>query len=482
MNLRIIARILGVLLMLFSLTQLVPAGVAWYYQDGLHTVFLMAFGFTFLSGIVAWLPNARQKGELRTRDGFLITALFWLVLSLFGAIPFVLSAAPHLAIADAIFESVSGLTTTGATVITGLDALPQSILYYRQQLQWLGGIGIVVIAVAILPMLGIGGMQLYQAETPGPVKDSKLTPRITGTAKALFSIYLLLTIACATAYWLAGMTPFDAIGHSFSTVAIGGFSTHDASMGHFDSPLIHAVAVFFMMLAGVNFALHFVSFQRRKISHYIHDPECVFYTMCMIGAVLVTCVALYAYGVYSGPEGLMQGIFQTVSIATTTGFTTDNFSTWPSFLPWMLFFFAFMGGCAGSTGGGIKVVRVMLMIKQGVREIRQLIYPRAVIPIKLGHHRVSDRVMTAVWSFFSVYVVAYLFLMMTLINVGMDFTSAFSAVGATLNNLGPGLGSVALHYQDIGASAKLILSFAMLLGRLEIFTVLVLLSPAFWRR
>lgn len=468
--------------MLFSLTLFPPILVSMWFGDQNHMAFWWAFSITFVVGFLAWFPVHNIRHDLRTRDGFLVTALFWTVLGLFGALPFVFSTGLELSFTDAAFESLSGLTTTGATVITGLDDLPKSILYYRQQLQWLGGIGIIVIAVAILPMLGIGGMQLYRAETPGPVKDSKLTPRITETAKALFMIYLGLTCICGVSYWLAGMTLFDAVCHAYSTVAIGGFSTHDASIGYFDSELIMAICSIFMVVSGVNFALHFYSLSERSIRHYLWDPEFKFYiTMIVIGCVLTVSI-LYGTHTFDFHNSVTHGIFQLVSILTTTGFATTNFSIWPSILPFLLLYFAFVGGCAGSTGGGMKVIRVLLIVKQGIREINRLIHPNAVIPIKVGKTSVSDRVVDAVWGFFSVYVFAYLLMFLMLLGTGMDVITAFFAVGACINNLGPGLGEVAAHYGNISDPAKWILAFAMLLGRLEVFTLLVLFSPLFWRR
>ncbi|HUH36972.1 MAG TPA: TrkH family potassium uptake protein [Spongiibacteraceae bacterium] len=482
MHYAIILRILGILLMIFSLTMLLPAMVALYYGDSGLVPFLIAFAITLLTGAVLWTPVNRRQQELRTRDGFLITSLFWIVLSLFGALPFILAEQPNLSVSDAVFESVSGLTTTGATVLTGLDELPHSVLFYRQLLQWLGGIGIIVIAVAILPLLGVGGMQLYRTELPGPVKDTKLTPRITGTAKALFLIYLGLTLACALGYRIAGMSNFDALCHAFSTVAIGGFSTHDASIGHFNSPAVTLICTVFMFLAGINFALHFFAWRGKRIDHYLRDPETRFYAGVIGSAALLVCLYLILSGFYATEEGLLQGVFQTVSIATTTGFTTANFALWPSFLPMLLILLSFMGGCASSAGGGMKAVRVMLIAKQGIRELTQLVHPNAVIPLKVGNRRVEAKVVSAVWSFFAVYMFAFLFIMLLLMATGLDQYTAFSAVAATLNNLGPGLGAVAAHYGDINAVAKWLLSFAMLLGRLEVFTLLVLFTPAFWRQ
>ena len=481
MHLAVILKILGMLLMLFSLTLLPPTFVSMYFRDGTYLSFASSFAISFTTGLLMWLPVYRTKDELRTRDGFLVTALFWVVLGSFGALPFILSDATELSVTDAVFESISGLTTTGATIFVGLDYLPRAILYYRQQLQWLGGIGIIVIAVAILPMLGIGGMQLYRAETPGPNKDSKLTPRITETAKALFFIYLNLTVLCATAYFVCGMTAFDAIGHAFSTVAIGGFSTHDASMGYFENPLILIVCMVFMVLSAINFAVHFFAWRARDLRNYLRDPECQFYFAMLILGCAITASYLIYTRTYGYWEGLLIGSFELISILTTTGFGVADFSIWPSFLPILIFLFSFMGGCAGSTGGGIKMIRVLLIIKQGVREIHRLIHPNAVVPIKVGNKTVSDRVVESVWGFFAVYVIAYLSLCVLLLATGMDFLTAFSAVGAAINNLGPALGDVALHYGNINDSAKWLLCFGMLLGRLEVFTLLVLFAPAFWR-
>ena len=478
----VISKVLGLLLMVFSVTLAPPAMVSFWYQDNAEFSFILAFAITLATGLMLWFPVIRTKRDLRTRDGFLITSLFWVVLALFGSLPFIFSTATQLSIVDAVFESLSGLTTTGATVMTNLDTLPPSILYYRQQLQWLGGIGIIVIAVAILPMLGVGGMQLYRAEAPGPVKDSKLTPRITETAKALFLIYLSLTIACTLSYWLAGMSFFDAICHAFSTVAIGGFSTHDASIGHFQSPTIMLVAMFFMLISAVNFALHFTVWRERSLRTYLSDPEFRFYSAMVVVGTIITVIYLYFTHTYSMERSLLEGSFELVSILTTTGFGVADFSAWPTFLPFMIFMFAFMGGCAGSTGGGIKMIRVMLIFKQGIREIYRLIHPNAVFPIKLGTKTVSNRVVEAVWGFFAVYVIAYLTMTLALLATKTDFVTAFTAVGACLNNLGPGLGDVSAHYGGLNAPAKWILCFAMLLGRLEVFTLLVLFTPAFWRK
>ena len=482
MHFRVILRILGILMMVFSFSMLPPVLVSWIYDDGASLPFLIAFAITLITGFITWVPVYKVRQDLRTRDGFLITVLFWTVLGLFGSIPLMLSTTPHLSVVDAVFESLSGLTTTGATVITGIDQLPQSILWYRQQLQWFGGMGIIVLAVAILPMLGIGGMQLYRAETPGPVKDSKLTPRITETAKALWYIYLSLTIACATGYWLAGMTLFDAICHSFSTVAIGGFSTHDASIGYFDNPMIEAIAIFFMVISAVNFALHFSAWKQKSLRHYWQDPEFRFYLSILFSITFFCTVVLELTGTLEGLDAFRNALFEVVSIATTTGYATADFAHWPTMLPFLLFIAAFAGGCAGSTGGGMKVIRILIILKQGMREVTRLLHPNAVMPIKLGRRAISDRVAEAVWGFFSVYLIVFVIMLIALLGTGLDQVTAWTAVGATLNNLGPGLGGVAAHYGNLSDTAKWILCFSMLLGRLEVFTLLVLFTPAFWRR
>ncbi len=483
MQLAVILRILGILLSLFSLTMIPPLVISLFTKDGSATPFILAFIIILFIGLLFWLPVKNFKNDLRLRDGFFVVVLFWVGLGLAGSIPLLLSNVPDLSITDAIFESISGLTTTGATIIIGIDNLPKSILFYRQELQWLGGMGIIVLAVAILPMLGIGGMQLYRAETPGPVKDTKLTPRITETAKSLWYVYLTMTIACAFSYFLAGMGFFDAIAHSFSTVSIGGFSTHDQSIGYFNNSSIESVAIFFMLASGINFSLHFLSFQNINIKPYLNDAELHAYLKILI----VICIVCSSYNAIAGnyenlSEVFRDSIFQTVSIATTTGFTTANFQNWPGFIPLLLIFSCFIGACAGSTCGGIKVIRILLLFKQGIREIKRLIHPNAIFTIKIGDKPISERIIEAVWGFLAVYVIIFAILLLVLMATDIDFLTAFSALSACINNLGPGLGEVSQNYYGINEIAKWILCLAMLLGRLEIFTLLVLFTPAFWRR
>ncbi|MFT5134962.1 MAG: trk system potassium uptake protein TrkH, partial [Gammaproteobacteria bacterium] len=466
-----------------SITLLPPLLIALWTGDGAEFPFSMALLITVILGLALWLPVRKVKKELRLRDGFVVVVLFWAGLGLTGAIPLILSDNPHMSFTDAAFESLSALTTTGATVITGIDSLPLSILFYRQELQWLGGMGIIVLAVAILPLLGIGGMQLYRAETPGPIKDSKLTPRITETAKALWYIYLSLTVSCALLYWLAGMTFFDAVAHSFSTVSIGGFSTHDLSIGYFDNKIIDTIAVAFMILSGINFTLHFLVWRNMNLKPYFHDTELKVYISVLVMISIICCAYLIFQNTYEDPvTAITHGIFQTISIATTTGFTTTSYQSWPTFLPVLLLFASFLGACAGSTGGGLKVIRIVLLFKQGMREIKRLVHPNAIIHIKLGDRPVEESIINAVWGFFASYVAVFAILLLLLMATGLDQVTAFSAIAACMNNLGPGLGDVSAHYGDISRTAKWILCFAMLLGRLEIFTLLVLLTPTFWRK
>jgi trk system potassium uptake protein TrkH len=477
-----IIRILGLLVTILSVTMLPPAFISLLYRDGGGVSFLMAFIFCLVIGLLSWYPNKEFRGDLRPREGFLVVVLFWIVLASFSAIPLLLLENPNLSVAEAFFESFSGLTTTGATILTKIDGLPHAVLWYRQQLQWLGGMGIIVLAVAVLPMLGVGGMQLYRAETPGPVKESKMTPRIADTAKHLWYIYLGLTIACSISYWLAGMSGFDAICHAFSTIAIGGFSTHDLSMGYFNSPMINFICVFFLLIAGVNFALHFAVLHSRSLKNYFYDPEFKVFIAIQLVITLICFSVLLSTGTFSdGFEAFNHALFQSVSISTTAGFATTSFSEWPTLLPILLIFSSFIGGCAGSTGGGMKVVRVLLLYLQGVRELNKLVHPRAIFSIKLGNKALPNRVVEAIWGFFSAYAAVFVVCMLLLLAAGMDDISAFTAVAACLNNLGPGLGEVAANFSSINDFSKWVLIVAMLFGRLEIFTLLVLFTPAFWR-
>lgn len=483
MQLLVIQRIFGLLMMVFSSTLLPPVAAGLIYGDGAVLPFVEAFALTLVFGFLLYLPVRNQKQELRLRDGFLVVVLFWTLLGVAGGLPIYLSGIYDISVTDSIFESISGITTTGATVIVGIDSMPHSLLLYRQELQWLGGMGIIVLAVAVLPMLGVGGMQLFRAETPGPVKDTKLTPRITETAKALWYIYLGLTVACCLAYWLAGMSFFDAMSHSFSTVAIGGFSTHDASIGYFDSTAIQFIAIVFMLLSGINFAIHFIAFRHRSLKPYQRDAEFRTYILVLFIVSIITIGYLqFMHTFDSTTESIIEGLFQVVSIGTTTGFTTAEYYSWPGFLPVMLLYVSFIGGCSGSTGGGIKVIRILLLVKQGVRELRRLVHPNAEFPVKIGKKPMPEKVIEAVWGFFAAYFAISALMILLLMATGLNQETAFSAVAACLNNLGPGLGDVGRNFASINDPAKWILCVAMLLGRLEIFTLLVLFTPTFWKK
>ncbi|MBE9562115.1 MAG: potassium transporter [Proteobacteria bacterium] len=490
MRFSVTQHILGLLIISFSITLLVPICVSIWYQDEALAAFIIAFCVMSSIGIILWFPARKAKKELHLHDGFLITAIFWTVLSVVGALPFLflsnIDNGPNLTVAQAVFESVSGFTTTGATVLKHIDDLPKSILYYRQQLQWLGGLGIIVLAVAVLPMLGIGGMQLYRAETPGPMRDEKFTPRLENTAKTLLYIYIILTIACAIAYWLAGMSTFDAIGHSYSTVATGGFSTHDESLGHFNSPMIEGIAMLFIILGSLNFTVHFVAWHKADLHYYWRDIQGRVFIYIILFLIIITVITLMLHSEdakhHNFWSALRYGSFEVISIISSTGYAIDDFSVWPLFLPVLILGSGFIGGCVGSTAGGFRVIRFILLYKQATREIMRLIHPNAVIVVKIDNKKVPDNVSQAMWGFTFLYMFSYVFLSILFMATGADPLTAFSAIAATLNMTGPGLGDVTKHYGEIGNGGLWILSFTMLLARLEIFTLLVLLTPAFWRR
>ena len=478
-----IQRVMGLLLIIFSAAMLPSLALALSAADGSARPFLYAYAVTLLSGLALWLPARGARRELRLRDGFVVVTLFWGLLAFFGALPFLFAGvAPHMA--DAYFETMSGLTTTGSSVLSGLDRLPPSINLWRGLLEFLGGMGIVVLAVAILPLLGVGGMQLYKAETPGPMKENKLTPRIRETAKALWFIYLVLTVACAAALLAAGMTPLDAIVHSFTALSTGGFSTHDASIAFFQSATIEMILTLFMFLGGANFALHFMALHHREPRLYWQDSEFRAYLALLAGATLVLAVYLYAAKTYSDPlQALRYSVFQVVTMATTTGYMSADFGAWPAAAGALLMILSFFAGSAGSTAGGIKVVRAVLLLKQGMCELKRLIHPSAIVPLKLAGKSVPERTVAAVSAFFTAYLVIFAVIGLTVAALGVDLVTAFSAAAAALNNTGPGLGAVgpAVNFEQLPYAAKWVLSLAMLLGRLELFTLLVLFTPAFWR-
>ena len=482
MQLSIVAKTLGLLLMVFSFAQVPPILVDLIYSEGEYLTFVFSFILTVFGGLVLWWPFRAIKKSFRLREGVLIVVSFWIVLSLFGTLPFLITESiSNLSFSNAFFESMSGLTTTGATVLSQLDELPKSILFYRQQLQWLGGMGIIVLAVAVLPLLGVGGMELYHAESSGIAKD-RLTPKLRNTAIALWKIYLSLTVLCALAYFFSGMSIFDAVSHSFSTVAIGGFSTHDSSIGYFNSIPIEMIAMFFMFLAGVNFSLHFVAWNNRSLVDYIKDSEFKTYAIVLLASSAIVIIALSLNSEYgSTSETIRHSLFQTISIATTTGFTSQNYSNWPAAIPVFLIMISFIGACVGSTGGGIKVVRVLVMFRLGMKEIHKFIRPNAQVSIKLNKASINEKALVSVLGFFSLYAISFIFIMMLLMFAGLDQVTAYSATAATMNNLGPGLGEVAQNYGSLGETAKWILSFSMLIGRLEVLTIIAIFHKAFWR-
>ena len=483
MQLSIVAKTIGLLLMVFSFAQVPPLLIDLIYAEGEYLSFVYSFALTVLGGLVLWWPFKDIKKDFRLREGVLIVVCFWIVLSLFGTLPFLITdSISDLSFSEAFFESMSGLTTTGATVLNQLDELPKSILFYRQQLQWLGGMGIIVLAVAVLPLLGVGGMELYHAESSGIAKD-RLTPKLRNTAIALWKIYLSLTVLCALGYFLSGMSIFDAISHSFSTVAIGGFSTHDGSIGYFNSAAIETIAMFFMFLAGINFSLHFVAWNNRSLVDYIKDSEFKTYAMVLICSSIIVMIALSINGQYeSANETLRHSLFQTISIATTTGFTSQNYSSWPAAIPVFLIMMSFIGACVGSTGGGIKVVRILVMFRLGMKEINKFIRPNAQVSVKLNKSSINEKALVSVLGFFSLYAISFFLILMLLMFAGLDQVTAYSATAATMNNLGPGLGDVAQNYGSVGEAAKWILSFSMLIGRLEVLTIIAIFHRAFWRQ
>ncbi len=473
-------QVLGVLILAFSVMLVPPIVVSLIYRDGMLELFLWHLGTSALIGALMLRYSSGRPVQLRIRDGFIVVSMLWFALSFLTSLPLYFGA--HLSYSDALFEAASGITTTGATVILGLDKLPRSLLFFRQEIQWFGGIGVIVSAIALLPVLGLGGMQMMKAEAPGPVKGTKLTPRITETARVLWRIYLALTAACAGFYWFAGMDPYDAIAHSLTTVSTGGFSTHDASLGFYNSPAIESIAVIFMLLGAINFSVHFAAWGRLDLRLYLKNDEVRSFLAVTGLFVLVVGAVLARTDAYDTLHGAARAsLFTVVSVITSTGFAIADFSVWPLMLPVLLIFISFIGGCAGSTAGGMKVIRFVVMAKQAQIEVLRLIHPNLVKPLRMDGRIVPDEVIRAVWAFFAAYVVVFATLMMILMGQGHDQITAFGAVATCLNNLGPGLGDVAANFLSMGSLEKWVLVFAMIAGRLEIFTILVLLAPAFWR-
>jgi trk system potassium uptake protein TrkH len=476
--------VLGSMLMLFSLTYALPLITSVIYGDGLFIDFVYAAVGSVIAGAAMVAATRKHKRELRSRDGFLLVTFAWILMSVIATIPLLL-ALPGLTFTDAFFETMSGLSTTGATVLVGLDTMAPSLNMWRAALHWYGGMGIIVLVVAILPMLGVGGMQLYKAETPGPVKNEKLTPRITQTAKALWFVYVLITIACLLALRLAGMSWFDAIFHAFSTVALGGFSNYDASVGYFDSPAIELVLITFMLVAAMNFSRHFIAWQQKSLRTYARDAEAI--TMLWVLAIATLGVTTYVWAMDVYPNfavSLRHVAFNLVAFATTCGHVTQDYATWPVFAPMIIIMLSCYIPNTGSTGGGIKMFRTLVLARQAARELWLLVHPAAVTPVKIRNQVVANHIVFAVLAFVVLYFGTVVTLTFMLLAAGLDFISAFTAIIAMINNAGPGLGVVgpASNYQVLTDFQTWVCSLAMLLGRLEIFSVLVLLTPTFWRK
>lgn len=479
-----VIRALGLMLVVFSAAYMMPLATSLIYDDGTLIDFLLAMVWTSAIGFLMWLLTRRYKGELSIRHGYLVVVTMWTAMPAFATLPLLL-VIKDLSFTDAYFETMSGLTTTGATVLSGLDDLPPAINIWRHELNWLGGMGIIVLAVAILPLLGIGGRQLFKAETPGPMKDSALTPRITETARNLWLVYLGITIACILSLKAVGMNWLDAICHAFATMGLGGFSTHDASIGYFNSPAIEFVLIVFMLLAAMNFATHFLVWREKSLKLYLHDAEAIATISLILASCLGIAIFLWWQGTYpSFWTALRHASFNLVSIATDCGFASVDFNQWPIFAPMWMLFLSCVAVSSGSTGGGIKMVRTMILFKQAGREFLKLLHPAAINPLKIGGSVVPNNIVFAVLGFIFLYFMTVATLTFTLLISGLDFISAFSAVIACINNAGPGLGVVgpAGNFGVLTDFQTWVCTIAMLVGRLEIFTVLILFTPHFWRR
>lgn len=476
-------RALGMIIMLFGLTILVPLVFSHWINDGAQSVYDEVFLLTLLCGAFPWYRYRQQKRDLNVRDGFLLVVLVWTVLPVFAALPFMIHL--NMSHTDAYFEAVSGLTATGATVMSGLADLPMSINLWRHQMMWLGGMGLIVLAVAILPLLGIGGRQMFKAETPGPMKDTKMTPRIAETAKGLWQVYIAITVACVLAYHWAGMSWFDAVCHAFSTVSLGGFSTHDESFGYFNSPLLEWICIVFMLFSGINYGTHFLALRGRSVRSYVRDPEARWFLGVLAFSVLLVGIYIWKDGIFLNVESaLRHALFNVISVATTTGYSNTDYGEWPMFAGlWMLFLCSFVTS-AGSTGGGIKMMRALLLYKQVYRELVRAMHPAAIYNIRIGATVAPQSILFAILAFGFVYMVSIVSLTLVLAFTGLDTISAFSAVVASVNNTGPGLGIIgpASTFAVLEDFQTWVCTFGMLLGRLEIFTLLVVLTPAFWRK
>ncbi len=479
-----IVHIFGIIIMGFSGLMFSCFITSTLAEDGANEAFWLGGLITLFSGLLMYLPTMRMPKKVSRQAGFLLVAATWTLVSVFCTLPLLLYF-PNLSFVDAYFEVTSGLTTTGATIFSGLDTMPMSINLWRHELTWVGGMGIIVFAVAILPILGIGGMQLYKAEAPGTVKESELPPRIAQTAKALWQTYALITVACIIALKLAGMSWFDAVCHSFSAMSLGGFSTHDNSVGYFDSLPIEMVLTVFQVLAALNFATHFLALKKRTLSPYLRDLEARGVLLLLIGSSLMAAFVLWHHGVY--PDfliALRHATFNLVTIATDCGFASQDFNAWPIFVPMWMLFLSCITVSSGSTGGGIRLIRTIILMKQARLELFKFIHPAAIKPVRLGDNIIPNDVVTSVMGFIFLYFISIVILVFTLLLSGLDFISAFSAIIACFNNAGPGLNQVgpATNYSSLSDFQTLVCLFAMLLGRVQIFAIVILFIPEFWRR
>lgn len=476
-----VLQICSFLTLLYSFTMIPPICVELIYRDGELMPYVSSLAIGIVVGVIGWLPTIGHKQSVRTRDGFLVVVLFWLVYSLMSALPLVLFEKPDIRFVDALFEGISGITTTGASIFSDIDSLPHSILYYRAQLNFFGGLGIIVLAVAILPLLGIGGAKIYQSETPGPFKEDKLTPRLADTAKILWVVYSLLTLVGLVAFKLAGMDWFDSLCHIFATMALGGFSTHTASLSFYNNHAIELVAGVFSLLAAVNFALYYKVYERKSLLPVTTNAEFRFFLLIFLMVVVVVCGGLYFSDTFDLKKSLIYGFVQTASVMTDNGLALGNFPSWPGGVVTLLMLSSFFGGCVGSTCGGIKAMRFLLLYKQSVREIKQLIHPRASLNVSVSGALVPDRALQSVYGFFFLYILASCFFVVALMLTGLDLKTAFGTVAACINNMGIGDGDTASTFGTLNDTAKWLMCLAMLLGRLEVFPILILLSRAFWR-
>ncbi|MEI2415288.1 potassium transporter TrkG [Orrella sp. JC864] len=479
---------LGFVMALFASTMLFPLAASLLAADAALDAFVDGFLIALAAGLAMWLGTWRFRRELRPRDGFLLVSLVWVALPALATVPLLIyfgRAGLPLSFTDAYFEAMSGLTTTGATVLSGLQDLPPSINIWRTTLIWVGGMGILVMAVAVLPLLGVGGHQVFRAETPGPMKDERLTPRIASTAKALYAIYFGMSIACLLAYRAVGLSWYEAWAHMSTTMGLGGFSTSDDGFIAFDSPAVEGVAIVFMLLAGINFATHFNALRQRSLGPYGRCPEAVPYLSVVLAGVLVISAYLYWQGVYASPlEALRYGAFNTVSVATTTGYANTDYGQWPLFAPFLMLLLGMFATSAGSTGGGIKMIRAVILVKQVRQQMVAMLHPHAVTPVRIGARSVAPSILVSVLIFLLVYLLLLGLLTALMLLSGQEPLTGFSAVLATFTNIGPGLGAVgpAGNFGVLTDFQTWICTFAMLIGRLELFTVLVLFTPGFWRK